>query len=115
MWEHRACLTPFDALSYSHLTKWKTLMGIHERITTIVSTKGQVILPKAIRDHRQWAPGTRLSVEETADGVLLKATPLFEPRAVGDVFGSLRPKGPALSLDDMDAAVAAEAKRRARG
>lgn len=90
-------------------------MGIYERITTIVSTKGQVILPKAIRDHRQWAPGTRLSVEETADGVLLKATPLFEPRAVGDVFGSLRPNGPALSLDDMDAAVAAEAKRRARG
>lgn len=89
-------------------------MGIHERITTVVSTKGQVILPKAIRDQRHWTPGTRLSVESTPDGVLLKATPLFEPRGIDDVFGSMRHKGQALSLDDMDAAIAAEAKRRAR-
>jgi len=47
-------------------------MGLQERVTTIVSTKGQVILPKAIRDQRHWGAGTRLIVEETADGVLLK-------------------------------------------
>lgn len=89
-------------------------MGIQERITTVVSTKGQVILPKAIREQRHWTPGTRLSVENTPDGVLLKATPLFEPRQVADVFGSMRHHAPALSLDDMDAAIATEAKRRAR-
>ncbi|WP_398473141.1 AbrB/MazE/SpoVT family DNA-binding domain-containing protein, partial [Tardiphaga sp.] len=32
-------------------------------LTTLVSTKGQVILPKAIRDQRNWSPGTRLTVE----------------------------------------------------
>jgi AbrB family looped-hinge helix DNA binding protein len=32
-----------------------------------VSTKGQVILPKAIRNQRQWGAGTKLIVEETAD------------------------------------------------
>jgi AbrB family looped-hinge helix DNA binding protein len=89
-------------------------MGIHERITTLVSTKGQVILPKAIRDRRRWAAGTRLSVEDTPDGVLLKATPLFPESTVEEVFGSLRHEGPPLSLEDMDAAVAAEARRRAR-
>lgn len=89
-------------------------MGIHERITTLLSTKGQVILPKAIRDSRRWTPGTRLSVEDTPDGVLLKATPLFPPRSVAAVFGSLHRDGPTLSLEDMDAAVAAEARRRAR-
>jgi AbrB family looped-hinge helix DNA binding protein len=31
--------------------------------TTVVSTKGQVILPKAIRDKRHWQAGTRLEVQ----------------------------------------------------
>ena len=89
-------------------------MGVQERITTVISTKGQVILPKAIRELRRWPPGTRLTVEDTADGVLLKATPAFAVTTVDSVFGSLRREGPALSLQDMDSAIAREAKRRAR-
>jgi AbrB family looped-hinge helix DNA binding protein len=85
-----------------------------ERITTIISTKGQVILPKAIRDQRHWAAGTRLTVEDTPEGVLLKATPLFAKTVVNSVYGSLKHDGPALTLEDMDKAVAEEAARRAR-
>ncbi|MCX7321263.1 MAG: AbrB/MazE/SpoVT family DNA-binding domain-containing protein [Hyphomicrobiales bacterium] len=84
-------------------------------LTTLVSTKGQVILPKAIRDQRRWSAGTRLTVEETPDGVLLKAAPLFPATTLDEVVGMLRHDGAPLSLDDMNAAVAAEAKRRARG
>jgi AbrB family looped-hinge helix DNA binding protein len=84
-------------------------------LTTLVSTKGQVILPKTIRDRRRWSAGTRLTVEETPDGVLLKAVPLFPATTIDEVVGILRYDGEALSLDDMDAAVAAEAKRHARG
>ena len=43
------------------------------KLTTVVSTKGQVILPKAIRLERRWQTGTRLLVENTSDGVLLSA------------------------------------------
>ena len=86
-----------------------------ERITTIISTKGQVILPKTIRDQRHWAAGTRLTVEDTPEGVLLTATPLFAKTVVSAVYGSLKHGGPALSLEDMDKAVAQEAARRARG
>ena len=89
-------------------------MGAQDRITTVISTKGQVILPKAIRDQRHWAPGTRLTVEDTPEGVLLKATSAFPEAAIDTVFGSLKHRGSALSLDDMDAAVVREAKRRAR-
>jgi AbrB family looped-hinge helix DNA binding protein len=85
-----------------------------EPLTTVVSTKGQVILPKSIRDRRRWAAGTRLLVEDTADGVVLKPAPLFPPTRVEDVYGILAYGGPAKSLEDMDAAIAAEAKRRAR-
>lgn len=84
------------------------------RLTTIVSTKGQVILPKAIRDQRHWLAGTRLTVEDTAEGVILKSAPLFAPTKVDDVFGALGYDGRSLSLEEMDAAIAAEAKRRAR-
>jgi AbrB family looped-hinge helix DNA binding protein len=89
-------------------------VGVQERITTVISTKGQVILPKAIRDLRHWAAGTRLTVENTPDGVLLKATPAFPETSIDAVFGTLRHSGPALSVEDMDAAIAREAKRRAR-
>ena len=91
-------------------------MGMQERLTstTVLSTKGQVILPKAIRDQRRWAPGTKLTVEVTPDGVLLKASPIFPPTRIEDVSGSLRYDGPTISLEEMDVAVMEEAKRRAR-
>jgi AbrB family looped-hinge helix DNA binding protein len=37
-------------------------MAAVETLTTTVSTKGQVILPKAIRQRKHWEPGTRLVV-----------------------------------------------------
>ena len=89
-------------------------MGVHDRLTTVISTKGQVILPKAIRDQLQWEAGTRLTVENTPEGVLLKSTPMFAASSIDALFGSMRYAGPALSIDDMNAAIATEAERRAR-
>ena len=82
------------------------------KLTTTVSSKGQVILPAAIRRQRQWDSGTRLIVEETSDGVLLRQAPLFPATLPEEVFGSAGHGGPPLSLEDMDAAVDAEARRR---
>ncbi len=89
-------------------------MARAEKLTTRVSTKGQVILPKVVREQRRWEAGTRLTVEDTDAGVLLKAAPLFEPSQIEQVFGSLRAERPAMSIEEMDAAVLAEARRRAR-
>lgn len=83
-------------------------------LTTRVSTKGQVILPKAVRDQRRWSAGTRLVVENVEEGVLLRAAPLFPPTRIEDVFGMLKHDGPPLTLEEMDAAVSKEARRRAR-
>jgi AbrB family looped-hinge helix DNA binding protein len=85
-----------------------------DRLTTVISTKGQVILPKAIRDQRRWPAGTRLTIENTADGVLLRPAPVFAPASIDALFGSLAYAGAPQSIEDMDAAVAAEATRRAR-
>lgn len=86
-----------------------------ERATTIISTKGQVILPKAIRQQRHWGAGTRLVVEDTAEGVLLRPAPLFPETRPDDVFGVLACQGEAKSLEEMDAGILAEAKRRHAG
>jgi AbrB family looped-hinge helix DNA binding protein len=80
--------------------------------TTTVSTKGQVVLPSAVRERRGWSAGTELVVEDTPDGVLLTEKPAFAPTRPKDVFGSLPWKGKAKSLADMKAGIAAEAKRR---
>ena len=91
-------------------------MAIAGKTTTRVSTKGQVILPKAVRERRHWGPGTRLVVEETPDGVLLKAAPLFRATRPEDVGGMLAYSGPPKTLKEMDAAITAEIRRRhARG
>jgi AbrB family looped-hinge helix DNA binding protein len=83
-----------------------------QKLTVKLSTKGQVILPKSIRQRRHWDAGTRLVVEETADGVLLRSAPIFKPTRPDDVFGSLKFSGRAKTIEEMDAGVLAEARRR---
>jgi AbrB family looped-hinge helix DNA binding protein len=90
-------------------------MAAREKQTTTVSTKGQVIIPKSIRQSRQWGAGVRLEVEDRPDGVLLRAAPLFPPTRPQDVFACLPRVGPPKTLEEMDAAVLAEAARRNAG
>lgn len=87
-------------------------MGRAKKLTTTVSTKGQFILPSAIRQRREWGAGTRLLVEETAEGVLLKPVPAFAETRPEDVFASLPHRGKPKTLEEMEAGVLAEARRR---
>jgi AbrB family looped-hinge helix DNA binding protein len=87
-------------------------MTASPKLTTTLSTKGQVILPKAIRQRRRWDVGTQLEVEDTPEGVLLRPAPLFEASEPDQVFGALKSTGPIRSVEEMDAAVAEEAHRR---
>jgi AbrB family looped-hinge helix DNA binding protein len=80
-------------------------MAAPAKQTTVVSTKGQVILPKAVRQSQNWPPGTRLIVEETYDGVLLRPEPVLQPTAVEEVSGILKWDGPAFTVEEMDEAV----------
>ncbi|MBX4955249.1 AbrB/MazE/SpoVT family DNA-binding domain-containing protein [Rhizobium lentis] len=87
-------------------------MARAESSITTISTKGQVILPKAVRQRREWEAGTRLIVEETPEGVLLKQAPAFAPTDPSDVFGMLPFSGKPKTLEDMEAGIWAEAHRR---
>ena len=63
--------------------------------TTRLSSKGQVILPKSVRDAHHWEPGTEFSVEAVGDGVLLRPLRSVAHSRLEDVAGCLRVTGPA--------------------
>lgn len=86
-------------------------MANARKLTTTVSTKGQVILPSIIRKRREWRTGARLVVEETLEGVLLKPRPFAATRPE-EVYASLPLKGKPKMAEQMNAEALAEARRR---
>ena len=80
--------------------------------TTRLSTKGQIILPKAIRDSRAWEPGTQFTVEATAEGVLLRPAARYPAARLEDVAGCLRSTGKPGTSAQMRAAIGREVSRR---
>ena len=90
-------------------------MTVPERLTTTVSTKGQVILPKAIRRVLRWEAGTRLVVENMPEGVLLKPARVFAETRPEDVFGRLACDDGPRSVAETETGILAEAKRRHAG
>lgn len=80
--------------------------------TTRLSTKGQVILPKDLREKRGWKPGASFVVEERPDGVLLRIDPEPEKVTIDQVAGCLGPFAHARTLEEMDESVSRETRRR---
>lgn len=81
---------------------------------TKVSSKGQVIIPKSIRQARGWDTGTELFVEERPEGVLLRTKSPFKRTTIDDVIGVAGYKGPPKSIEDMERGIADEMRERAR-
>lgn len=78
--------------------------------TTRLSSKGQVIIPRAIRAARGWKPGVRFAVEEAGNAILLRPVSPFSETRIEDVLGCAGYRGPARSLDDMEEAIAVGAR-----
>ncbi len=71
-----------------------------------------IVLPQSIRVSKAWESGTEFSVEETADGVLLRPLRRFPETRLEDIAGCLRFSGRAKTVAEMDAAVGREVRRR---
>jgi len=83
---------------------------------TVISSRGQVVLPKKLRDRLHWKPGTRLMIEDRPEGVLLKRVEEKKKLTIGDLRGILKYKGPPRSIEEMNTAIEKEVRRRhARG
>jgi AbrB family looped-hinge helix DNA binding protein len=72
---------------------------------TIMSAKGQVVIPKDVRDRLGLVPGGALDVTEMAGGVFLKAISRHPKRTFEEVEAELRAliqyDGPRVSIEDM--------------
>jgi AbrB family looped-hinge helix DNA binding protein len=73
--------------------------------TTKLSSKGQVVLPKSVRDARSWKPGTEFAVDEVSGGILLRPLRPFPSTSIAEVFGCLKYTGPAKTLRQMETAI----------
>ena len=69
------------------------------------------MVPKAVRDRQGWRPGTELEIEDQGDGVVLRPAKPFPPTRFEDVRGCLNYDGPPFTIEQMDEAVAREARR----
>ena len=75
-------------------------------ITTKLSAKGQVVIPKDVRDHLDLKPGQQFDVIETAGGVLLRPSKRNAGQSVEDVGARLRDilgewKGPPIPVEKL--------------
>ncbi len=73
--------------------------------TTRLSSKGQVIIPKTIRDTHNWLAGQELIAIDTGDGVLLKPKQPFPETKLEDVAGHLQYEGKPKTVDEMNDAI----------
>ena len=72
---------------------------------TKLSSKGQVVIPKALRTALGWENGQELVMEETGHGVLLRSIRKLPETTLDDVVGCLAYQGPAKSLEEMEQAI----------
>jgi AbrB family looped-hinge helix DNA binding protein len=79
---------------------------------TRLSSKGQIVLPKAVREGHRWAPGTEFELEEVPEGLLLRPAKKRPPTTLDQVVGCLRYRGKDKTLAEMDAATTEEVKAR---
>jgi AbrB family looped-hinge helix DNA binding protein len=84
---------------------------------TRVTSKGQVVIPKPVREQLRWASGTQLAVEIMGDGAV-RLTPFEAEDSNGILYGCLKglPGDPIADLEaEHRAEIEADERRRRRG
>jgi AbrB family looped-hinge helix DNA binding protein len=79
---------------------------MNARVT--LSSKGQIVIPKDVRDALGWLEGQKLTVTKSGGKAILTATEQPAERISYEEFRRRVPKyaGPPVSIEDMDKAVA---------
>ena len=74
-------------------------------MTSRLSTKGQLVIPKRIRERHGWRTGTELEIEDRGDCLVVRPAAGVPETTLEDLFGCTGYDGPRRSLRDMEAAV----------
>ncbi len=74
-------------------------------MTTKLSSKGQVIIPKEIRNRHHWETGQELQAIDTDEGILLRPASAFPKTRLKEVASCLSYSGKTKTLEEMEAAI----------
>jgi AbrB family looped-hinge helix DNA binding protein len=81
--------------------------------TVKLSAKGQIVIPKQIRESMHWQAGTTFNVVVTGSSLMLMPVPLFEPTTHEQAAGCLHRVGRTkLDESETDATIRRMAKER---
>jgi AbrB family looped-hinge helix DNA binding protein len=69
--------------------------------TITLSSQGQVVIPKEIRDELHWDSGTQIALISSASGVMLKTIPQKTGRRFADLIGLLKHAGTPLPIEEL--------------
>lgn len=74
---------------------------------TKLSAKGQVVIPKEVRDALDWVPGLELSITRSGNRVILEPRRTPRERITYEEFRRRVPRheGPAATIEEMNVAV----------
>ncbi len=75
-----------------------------------LSTKGQLVIPQAVRERHGWDAGTLLLLEDQPDRIVVRGAPEGPETTLEDLVGCTGYQGPRCSLREMEEAVARGAR-----
>jgi AbrB family looped-hinge helix DNA binding protein len=78
-----------------------------------ISSKGQLVLPKAVREAHGLVPGSEVEVESVGETIVLKPRPSKARKkyTLDEVAGFLKYNGPPVTIEDMNRGIKEEARR----
>lgn len=81
-------------------------------LTIRLSTKGQLVVPKEIRERHGWTAGSELVFEDLGDRVILRQVQDVPETRLEDLIGCTGYRGRAKTLEEMEAGIARGARQR---
>ena len=80
--------------------------------TTKMSSKGQIVLPKELRDSRGWQSGTEFEIEEQGSGILLRPVRRWPATTLDEVVGMLKWHGKPVTVEEMDEGIRRHVRKK---
>ncbi len=70
-------------------------------LTTKLSSKGQLVIPKELREQLHWEAGTELTLVPTGHGIFLQLSVKKAKHNLADLRGMLKYDGPPILLEEL--------------